>query len=71
MWRVIRPTVLLAMIGVLGGIAYRYFIDDPSEATLPYYLRSGLHGMGVTLAAGAFISTSRRDEVSGSAGGRC
>jgi class 3 adenylate cyclase len=50
MQRVIRPTVFLAIIGLLGGIAYRYFIDDPIEATLPYYLRSSLHGMGITLA---------------------
>jgi hypothetical protein len=31
MRRVIRPTVYLAIIGLLGGIAYRYFIDDPIE----------------------------------------
>ena len=61
---VIRPTIFLAMIGLLGGIAYRYFIDDPVEATLPYYLRSSLHGMGVTLAAwgGHLYFTSRRSE---------
>jgi len=47
----IKPTVFLAIIGLLGGIAYRYFIDDPIEATLPYYLRSSLHGLGITLAA--------------------
>ena len=46
MRRVIRPTVFLAIIGLLGGIAYRYFIDDPIEATVPYYLRSSLHGLG-------------------------
>ena len=51
MRRVIRPTVYLAILGLLGGIVYRYFIDDPIEATLPYYLRSSLHGMGITLAA--------------------
>src|SRR5205823_592772 len=62
--RVIRPTVFLAIIGLLGGIAYRYFIDDPIEATPPYYLRSSLHGMGITLAGwGAHLYfTSRRSE---------
>jgi adenylate cyclase len=62
MRRVIRPTVFLAIIGLLGGIAYRYFIDDPIEATLPYYLRSSVHGMGITLAAWGvhLYFTSRR-----------
>jgi adenylate cyclase len=62
MRRVIRPTVFLAFIGLLAGIAYRYFIDDPIEATLPYYLRSSLHGMGITLAAWGvhLYFTSRR-----------
>ena len=43
MRRAIRPTVFLALIGLLGGLIYRYFLDDPTEATLPYYLRSSLH----------------------------
>ncbi|WP_065752013.1 adenylate/guanylate cyclase domain-containing protein [Bradyrhizobium paxllaeri] len=64
MRRAIRPTVFLASIGLLGGTAYRYFIDDPSEATLPYYLRSMVHGMGITLAAWGvhLYFTSRRSE---------
>jgi adenylate cyclase len=64
MRRVIRPTALLAMIGLFGGIAYRYFLDDPSEATLPYYLRSMMHGMGITFAAWGvhLYFTSRRSE---------
>ncbi len=32
MRRVIRPTVFLAILGLLGGIVYRYFIDDPIES---------------------------------------
>ncbi|WP_028350157.1 adenylate/guanylate cyclase domain-containing protein [Bradyrhizobium murdochi] len=61
---VIRPTVVLAIIGLLGGVAYRYFIDDPTEATPSYYLRSSLHGMGITLAAWGvhLYFTSRRSE---------
>ncbi|MCK1639962.1 adenylate/guanylate cyclase domain-containing protein [Bradyrhizobium sp. 157] len=64
MWGVVRPTVFLAIIGLLGGIAYRYFIDDPTEATPLYYLRSSLHGMGITLAAWGvhLYFTSRRSE---------
>ena len=62
MRRVIRPTVYLAILGQLGGIVYRYFIDDPIERTPPYYLRSSLHGMGITLAAWGvhLYFTSRR-----------
>jgi hypothetical protein len=62
MRRVIRPTVYLAIIGLLGGIAYRYFIDDPIERTPLYFLRSSLHGMGITLACwGVHLHfTSRR-----------
>jgi len=64
MRRVIRPTVFLAITGLLGGLVYRYFIDDPIERTAPYYLRSSLHGMGITLAAWGvhLYFTSRRSE---------
>jgi adenylate cyclase len=62
MQRVIRPTVFLVIGGLLGGMAYRYFMNDPIEATLPYYVRSSLHGMGITLAAWGvhLYFTSRR-----------
>jgi adenylate cyclase len=58
----IKPTIFLAIGGLLGGIAYRYFMNDPIEATLPYYLRSSLHGMGITLAGWGvhLYFTSRR-----------
>jgi adenylate cyclase len=64
MRRVVRPTVYLAIVGLLGGIVYRYFIDDPIERTPPYYLRSSLHGLGITLAAWGvhLYFTSRRSE---------
>ena len=64
MRRAIMPTVFLAVFGLLGGLAYRYFVDDPMEASVANYLRSGLHGMGVTLAGwGAHLYfTSRRSE---------
>jgi hypothetical protein len=47
------PTIVLAGIGLVAGIVYRYFVDDPGEATLANYLRSGLHGMGVALSGWA------------------
>src|SRR5258705_12635799 len=51
MRRALTPWIGLAVFGLVAGGAYRYFADDPSEATLANYLRSSLHGMGVTLAA--------------------
>jgi adenylate cyclase len=62
MRRAIIPTVVLALGGLLGGMAYRYFADLSIEATLSNYLRSGVHGMGVTLAGWAvhLYFTSRR-----------
>jgi class 3 adenylate cyclase len=43
----------MALIGLLGGFAYRYFADDPGEATLANYLRSGFHGIGLALSGWA------------------
>ena len=45
-------------------MAYRYFFDLPIEATVSNYLRSGLHGMGMTLAGWGvhLYFTSRRSE---------
>jgi adenylate cyclase len=50
MRRSLAPWIVLAVIGLVGGGAYRYFANDPSEATLANYLRSGLHGMGLGLS---------------------
>ncbi|MBR1143232.1 adenylate/guanylate cyclase domain-containing protein [Bradyrhizobium sp. AUGA SZCCT0431] len=50
MRRSINPTIVLAVNGFLLGMAYRYFFDLPIEASVPNYVRSGFHGMGVTLA---------------------
>jgi adenylate cyclase len=50
MRRTISPTLVLAVIGLLAGLGYRYFFDLPIEASVPNYIRSGLHGMGITLA---------------------
>jgi class 3 adenylate cyclase len=64
MRRAITPTIVIALGGLLGGMGYRYFADLAIEATLANYLRSGLHGVGVTLAGWAvhLYFTSRRSE---------
>jgi adenylate cyclase len=40
----------MAVIGILGGLTYRYFADDPGENTLANYLRSSVHGMGLAFS---------------------
>ena len=62
--RSIISTIVLAAGGFLFGMALRYVVDDPLEASAAYYLRSGLHGMGITLAGWAvhLYFTSRRSE---------
>jgi class 3 adenylate cyclase len=58
------PTIVLILVGLLFGAVFRYFLDDASEGTLANYLRSGLHGAGLTLAGWAvqLYFTSRRSE---------
>jgi hypothetical protein len=53
MRRALTPWIVLAVFGLVAGGAYRYFVDDPSEATLANYLRSSFDGMGVTLSCWA------------------
>jgi adenylate cyclase len=62
MRRSINPTLVLAVIGFVAGLGYRYFFDLPIEASVPNYLRSGLHAMGITLAGWGthLYFTSRR-----------
>jgi adenylate cyclase len=64
MRRLLAPTIVLAGLGLLVGGIYRYFVDDPSEATPANYLRSGLHGMSVALSGWAvhLYFTSRSSE---------
>ncbi len=64
MRRSLAPWIVLAMVGLVVGGAYRYFADDPSEATLANYLRSGIHGMGLALSGWAvhLYFTSRSSE---------
>lgn len=49
----VRPTIIVALFGLLAGAAVRYFGDDAIEATVANYLRSALHGMGLALAGWA------------------
>jgi len=51
--RALIPTVVLAAGGMLLGVTLRYLLDDPAETSVSNYVRSGLHGMGVTLAGWA------------------
>ncbi len=53
MRRYLTPTIVLAVLGLVFGGLYRYLFDPPDEAELANYLRSSLHGAGVTLAAWA------------------
>jgi class 3 adenylate cyclase len=48
-----RPGFLAASIvtGLVVGIAYRHLIDVEAERELANYVRSGLHGVGIALAA--------------------
>src|ERR1700688_4434435 len=64
MRRFVAPSVVLAVVGLLLGFAYRYFANDPGEATLANYLRSGFHGMGLALSGWAvhLYFTSRSSE---------
>jgi class 3 adenylate cyclase len=50
MRRSVTPWIVLAALGFFVGCAYRYFADPADETTLANYLRSGVHGMGLTLS---------------------
>ncbi len=53
MRRHLKPTIVMAVVGLVLGGLYRYLFDPPDEAELANYLRSSLHGMGITLAGWA------------------
>ena len=50
MRRLVPQLIALAAVGIAFGVVYRYFLDDPSEASVANYLRSGVHGMSVAFA---------------------
>jgi adenylate cyclase len=49
MRRGLPQLIVVAAVGLAFGIVYRYFLDEPSEASVANYLRSGVHGMSVAL----------------------
>jgi class 3 adenylate cyclase len=50
MRRSVTPWIVLAAFGLLVGCAYRYLADPADEASFANYLRSGIHGVGLTLS---------------------
>src|SRR6267378_4428796 len=50
MRRFVTPSIVIALGGMLVGFIYRYFADDPTEAPIGNYARSGIHGMGTALS---------------------
>ncbi len=54
--RLLPQFIVMAAVFVVFGVLYRYFLDDPGEASLANYLRSGVHAMLVAFAAwGAIV----------------
>jgi len=53
MQRYLKPTIVLAVLGLMFGALYRYLFDTPDEANFANYLRSSRHGAGITLAGWA------------------
>ena len=53
MRRYLKPTIVMAVLGLVFGALYRYLFDRPDEAELANYLRSSLHGAGLTLSGWA------------------
>jgi class 3 adenylate cyclase len=51
MRRSLTSTIVLTLAGFLFGVLFRHRFDPAEEATYVNYLRSGLHGAGVTYAA--------------------
>lgn len=49
MRRVLPQLIVVAAGGLAFGMVYRCFLDDPSEASVANYLRSGVHGMSVAV----------------------
>jgi adenylate cyclase len=49
----LKSTIVMAVLGLAFGALYRYLFDPPDEADLANYLRSSLHGAGVTLGVWA------------------
>lgn len=46
----LRPWIVVAVIGILGGCTYRYFVDVTGENSFVNYLRSSVHGIGLAFS---------------------
>jgi class 3 adenylate cyclase len=53
MRRYLTSTIVMAVLGLAFGGLYRFLFDPPDEAEFANYLRSSVHGAGITLAAWA------------------
>src|SRR3984893_14727359 len=53
MWKHLKSTIVMAVLGLAFGALYRYLFDPPDEADLANYLRSSMHGAGITLGVWA------------------
>lgn len=62
MRRYLKPTIILAVLGLMFGALYRYLFDRADEADLPHYVASSLHAMGIALSGWGvhLYFTSRR-----------
>src|SRR5436853_308877 len=64
MRRLVTPSIVIALVAMLVGFIYRHFADDPADATVANYARSGLHAIGIALSGWAvhLYFISRRSE---------
>jgi hypothetical protein len=71
MRRFLAPWFFFGMIGLLGGIFYRYLADDPVAGTMANYVRSAVHGMGLALSGWAppVVNGKKRCRMHGGAKG--
>ena len=53
MRRYLAPTIVVAVLGLVFGVFYRYFHDPVIERDFGNYLRSSLHASGLTLSGWA------------------
>ena len=64
MRRFLAPWLFFGMVGLLGGVFYRYLADDPVSGTMANYVRSAVHGTGLALSGWAthqYFTSHRSD----------
>jgi hypothetical protein len=47
MRRLLAQVIIVAVTAFAIGVGYRYLWNDPSQANVANYIRSGVHGMGL------------------------